>query len=371
MLIAVALVLLQLSANHSTEHMSSELKTLEQDLQSELFHHAEIIKGIAGIALQNPEIVSALKRKDRPALLHLSQKLMERFKLKQGETHLYFHDVQRHNLVRLCHPDQWGDLITRVPAIEAEESGEVAWGVVLGDCGSLSLHVVAPVFSEQRLVGYLEIGENIDRYAHHLQQLFGVEGYFLVDKQRTNRATYEAKQRAEGKISKWDQLPEQLVISWGDDELQPPLLQWMREHPPHSVQHAENFKMTGRHYHIAAMPITDAGGDHVAEAIILHDMTEHWASTYRLMMLIIAGIVIVGILLLALLYWFLLRVERQMAQEQQQSKDQLDELLEFQKLTVGRELRMEEVEVQNLALKQQVEHLESRAEDTDGVEIKR
>jgi hypothetical protein len=145
MLIAVAFVLLQLSANHSTDHMRAELKTLGQDLQSELFHHSEIIKGIAGIALQNPEVVQALKRGDRPALLRLGKRLMERFKLKQGEAHLYFHDAQRRNLLRLCQPERWGDIVTRTPAIEAEKSGEMAWGVVLGDCGTLSLSVVARV----------------------------------------------------------------------------------------------------------------------------------------------------------------------------------------------------------------------------------
>jgi hypothetical protein len=56
--------------------------------------------------------------------------------------------------------------------------------------------------------------------------------------------------------------------------------------------------------------------------------------------------------------------------QKQKLKEQLDELLEFQRLTVGRELRMEEVEAQNLALEQRVEQLESRADDADGTETK-
>ncbi len=54
-------------------------------------------------------------------------------------------------------------------------------------------------------------------------------------------------------------------------------------------------------------------------------------------------------------------ISEQIAQ-QYKLKEQLNELLEFQKLTVGRELRMEEVETQNLALQQRIERLESGAD---------
>lgn len=332
MMIAVAVVLLQLSANHSEMHMSSELNTLKQDIQSELFHHSEIIKGVADSIRQKAAIIQPLAEGDRLELLHQARALQTTLEQKHGITHFYFHDVQRRNLIRLCHPDRWGDLVSRAPLIEAEKSGEMAWGLGLGDCGVLSLSIVAPVYSEQQLVGYLEIGENIDRYTRHLQQLYSVESLILVEKSRAERSAYERKQEAQGRAAQWDLLPEQLITFWGRDELPTPLLQWLRERVPYADKQAHRLKMEEKHYHIAAIPLTDAANNKLAEAIIMNDVSEHWSNTVKLTMIILGGIVVIGALLMILLYWFLLRVERQIEREQHALVESESNLAEAQQI---------------------------------------
>ncbi|HEU0282770.1 MAG TPA: hypothetical protein VFQ99_03230 [Gallionella sp.] len=58
--------------------------------------------------------------------------------------------------------------------------------------------------------------------------------------------------------------------------------------------------------------------------------------------------------LMALGVYLIREVFEERAQAQQKMQQQLDELLRFQKLTVGRELRMKELMEENAALRQQI-----------------
>lgn len=65
-------------------------------------------------------------------------------------------------------------------------------------------------------------------------------------------------------------------------------------------------------------------------------------------------IVTFSVLLLVAGIYLIRKIFVERTQAQQKQEDRLDELLRFQKLTVGRELRMQELVKENTALRQQI-----------------
>jgi len=329
----VALVAIYtLSTIHSNNYLDAELEIIEHNFQSEFFHHSIILTDIAERVLQNPTIVKALANRDRQALLNLSRKLVQTFKNKNGITHVYFHDANRRNLTSLCSPEKWGDLLTRSTLMNTQKSDEIESGIALGDCGNLSLRVAAPVFDNNKLIGFLEIGENISRYTKHIQKLFNIKSFILIEKQRVIRAAYESKQAGNDKISQWDILPEQLIIFSERGELPPVVLQWMKNRTPFSKQHAHKLKILDKIFHVSSIPIKGSNGTALAEVIILNDMTEYWSSTYELMLLMFIGIIVVAILLFVMLNGFLIRLQKKMESEQKALVESEANLTEAQQI---------------------------------------
>ena len=88
--------------------------------------------------------------------------LFESLHREHALTHLYFFDKNRVCLLRVHKPEKHGDLINRFTAIEAERTGKTASGIELGPLGTFTLRVVQPVFEGQTLLGYVELGKEIE-----------------------------------------------------------------------------------------------------------------------------------------------------------------------------------------------------------------
>ncbi|MDO8960442.1 MAG: cache domain-containing protein, partial [Rhodocyclaceae bacterium] len=125
----------------------------------------------------------AMLAKDRNALLQQSLPIFQKLRQEYGITHFYFHAPKRDNFLRVHQPDRFGDTINRFTAMQAEATGKPAAGLELGPLGTFTLRVVFPWYEGKRLIGYVELGEEIEHILKQINMLAGIDLYLSIKKQ--------------------------------------------------------------------------------------------------------------------------------------------------------------------------------------------
>ena len=82
-------------------------------------------------------------------------------------------------LLRVHQPGQFGDRLKRATYLQAAASGAVASGLEMGR-NFFSLRCVMPVFSRGRLIGYLELGEEIGHIFEQMKEITGNDVSLLL-----------------------------------------------------------------------------------------------------------------------------------------------------------------------------------------------
>ncbi len=282
--------------------------------------------------LENREMLSAMHEKDRARLLAVMQPIFEQLRSQHHITHLYFHDNQRKNFLRLHKPEQYGDTIDRFSVLQAEKSGERASGAELGVMGSLTVRVVMPLWDGDTQIGYIELGEEIERKARELASMFRVNLILLISKDFLNREGWESGMRMMHRTANWDQF-ERSVVSL----VAPPggfpvdkLSTFMLPHLP-NTDFITELEINDRLYQAAFIPVRDAQKRHIGSLLVLKDFTSRAYGVHNTVFFISTVAFVIGLTLLVMFYFILDQAEKQLARRQQKIIAATQAKLEIQK----------------------------------------
>jgi hypothetical protein len=187
-------------------------------------------------------------------------------------------------LLRVDKPELSGDLLNRFSLIEAERTGKTASGIESGVVGVLTLRVVRPVFDAETLVGYVELGKEIDGIFRNLRVWSGTELAVLLRKETLNRETCEASMCLRGREADWDRLSHSVVI-WTSQGRLPDAFAPLADHASesghaHGVTDRE-IASDGKDWRVMCSPLQDASGKEVGDLLITSDITAEKAAFAR------------------------------------------------------------------------------------------
>jgi hypothetical protein len=168
------------------------------------------------LAAAEPAIVAAFAARDRAKLAELTKPRFDRLKAELGITHWYFYEPEPARTVffRAHEPERFGQVNTRATLTRAIETKEIGHGKELGKV-AFALRVVKPLRSDGKIIGYVEMGEEIEHFLTHIKEQTGDDYGVLVDKAKIDRAAL-ATARCE---DRWDERPDVVLIDstmWND-----------------------------------------------------------------------------------------------------------------------------------------------------------
>ncbi len=229
-------------------------------------------------------------------------------------THFYFVDAKRVCLQRLHNPKLSGDRIDRFTMLDAERTGRIASGIETGLLGVFTLRAVQPVFFENKLVGYVELGKGIEKIFSEMHARLGVQLAVAVHKEFLNKKEWEASRHSNMRLPDWNTLPESVVV-YSSLSADNNLLDW-RKHANHLFAHGLNgseIKISGINWIASVTPITDAAGRHAADLLIMRDISNDEASFFSLIITSVSVAVVIMVLLIGLIYVLISRADRQIS----------------------------------------------------------
>ncbi len=316
--------------NNSNNRIQANINSTVNQIDFAIEYQAQGLASLFKLILADPELPNALKTQNRELLYEKWNLTFEKLRKDNNITHFYFFDSSRVCFLRVHKPEKSGDIINRYTAIEAERTGSLTKGIELGPLGTFTLRVVQPVFHEEELLGYVELGKEIEDI------LDGIKNPVIltINKEFLDRKLWEDGMRHLGRDSNWEKFNDSVSIYPNESEL-PISFDYIEKTISRNNELEKNsvdeYFIDGETWEIISNPLLDVSGQEVGSLFIISNITEE-KSDYYMMMIFGGGIT--GVLLLSLigLMFFILYKTERVIKKQQTA---LRESEEFQSATLG------------------------------------
>jgi diguanylate cyclase (GGDEF)-like protein/PAS domain S-box-containing protein len=304
--------------DHKDTAVLQEAQAMQSHFQLSLDIKAEVMAASLQFIAQNEELVDALRSGDRQRLLELAGPIYERLHRDHNITHFYFHNSHRINLLRVHKPQQYGDIIDRFTALGAEHTATLFSGIELGPLGTFTLRSVLPITQDEQLLGYIELGQEIDNLIQQLHRMSQIELLMFVDKRFLVQSEWESGMRMLKRPFSWDLFPRAVLLSQSLQEVSfEPLSHMSDAFAPYNASNTisiyQDITLQGHQYWAAVIPVRDAGRRPVATLVMLRDMTETIALSKKYLVQFTAIFAAIGSTILVLIYYILGRTEKELA----------------------------------------------------------
>jgi len=328
----------------SIEAHSSELKQHVWVAYAEsLKEAASLLGSLTGFVENNSLIQQAWADRDRQALFAAAWPVYQQISREGRVSHFHFFTPDRTNFLRVHSPQRYGDRIDRHTLDEAFTTQDLAWGVELGESGQFVLRVVKPWLVDGELVGYIELGENIEHLTRRVKRTTGADLVVVIDKRYLEYKAWSEMQEQLGSRMDWNQFPDKLIIDKTFAELPKQLLQQIgrgiEENTSVTISDEEQI------YDASVLPAVDARKQLLGNIWILLNITTQQRDLKTLTTVFVFSSIVLAGLVIILFYAYLQRIQSKLSKAYAKlrheigERKQVQQQLESYSYTIAHDLR--------------------------------
>lgn len=333
---------------HETQSLFNELLTIK----------FEGMLSTAEQIVNDPALQQGMLHQDRARLLVQATTYYRKMVGAEGITRFYFHTPDGHNLLRLHRPQQYGDLPTGNTLQRVMETKSPAHGLELASTGALTLCMVIPWYSENRLIGFIELGTEIDDVVRKLAAISHTDYLIALDKTLLDRKNWESVNTGIGHTANWELLPDKVISGHSLVRIPNDLLAILSR-PSTGANDAEDWKnvrLDSTSFAARRFPLVETGGRTIGEFVLLHDTTRMSQDFYNF----VFKVVILGLGLCLVLFAFAWRILGQVTSKLQTAQKKLaDEVDNVHKAN----LQLEQEVVERKRVEAELTHLNDHLEE--------
>lgn len=282
---ATGLILLQ--KNNLNQSSQEILGQSFSELSTILAEQSSGLTALMRVIVRDDVLQLGLKRQDRQLLYQGYERLFTQLRENHKITHFYVHRADRINLLRIHKPEKYGDLIDRFTALEAERTGSIASGIELGPLGTFTLRVVMPVMENNQLLGYIELGKEIEDALATIHGKYGTECFVTIWKDFLKRDEWEQGMRMLGRNPDWSRYKNKVIIYHSPEKcigICDKLIEAADLQYDALVDETSN----GKTWQGIKHQLRDASGTVVGDLLLSHDITQQ-KKFFTFLLIIVAG----------------------------------------------------------------------------------
>jgi len=287
-----------LQKQHIKKQSFKVFKNVSTILSQSITNDIENFVGLIELLKKDSKIIKTFKEKKRDELFLYLYQTYSDFNERYNITHFYFHNIDKTNFLRIHDRDKHSDFIDRVTLLKASQTFGYSSGVEFGIYHNLTLRVVSALFYEEELIGYIELGKEIDNVTHKLSKSLNSEIIFTIDKKMISKDKLEFWTKDSSKHRYYKELDDFYVIDTSLKYISPKLQKVLNSSNNISNIEVENGNST---YHIHSSPFKDIRGKEVGKLYVLLDTSNEFKF---LMSLIIQMSLIVGVIIIAMIFYY-------------------------------------------------------------------
>ncbi|MGN7614387.1 cache domain-containing protein, partial [Magnetococcales bacterium HHB-1] len=293
--------------------MADTINGVEETFQRIISKDVALMQATISTIKKNDAIREAFLNRDREKLQALSLNLFLELKAQHRITHFYFHLPDKVNFLRVHHPPRHGDLIHRHTIRLSLKHNKVSAGLEFGPLGTFTLRTVVPWKVRGQLIGFIELGEEIDHVITAIKQHYHLDLYAFVPKTNLERKGWETGMAMLGRKAQWDDFSLVVMINKTTEAL-PQLLRQMIENGEITSRRKvqRNLAINDLYINLATLPILDVIGKKQATLMMLKNVTDARQNSQQLVFLVVVGGMAGGVGLMFMFWYLLDRLEQQL-----------------------------------------------------------
>lgn len=311
---AIVVAFIFLLYQHERKMFQNSVAKIQASAQSfytsSIAHDTSALLAISNTMQKIPQLESAFERADKKRLMKVSMPILAKLNGLYDVTHLYYILPNKKVLLRVHQPVRDGDVINRMTMNNSVDSGATSQGVELGPLGTLTLRVVQPWYqaSTKQLIGYLELGVEIDGVLRQMRHFFQSKVFVIIDKHHLSQGSWESGMHRLGEHNSWNRFPDFVLASGFNQKLPDIVAKCIASNAQAGECHSYSLSDHKLSYEIVSIPIKDASGHSIAKALILVDLSYNVRSVWRVVYIASSLAFIFYFLMLAFGYWMLGRI---------------------------------------------------------------
>ena len=221
------------------------------------------------VLVLHPGLQEAFQARDRDRLQAVALPIHQALKKEHGIGHWNFVDAEsRRMFLRVHLPAKRDDLVERPSLLKAMERRETSAGKELGK-SAFALRVGKPMYADGRLVGYLELGEEIEHFLGRMKEQTGNDFGMFMTKRLVDSSEW-ARTRG-GARNGWDDFPDVLLVNSTTGD--PMVDQAAVTGVPPGGRTLDEESRAGSVYARAVFPVRDSSGSVVGGLVVRHDIS--------------------------------------------------------------------------------------------------
>lgn len=300
--------------------MENNLDTVSLDgvkTAKEIFYNLQandekMLSSTMDVFFTNNEFKEVYLKNNREELYDYGQPIFKQLKEQFGITHFYFHLPNGTNFVRLHNSNKYSDLITRKTFKKSVDSVGFGSGLELGKT-AFALRVVHPYYDGESLIGYVELGEEIDHFLKEMKYQTGNDYGIFIKKEYINHDDWKSTRQVKGLEDNYNDLEKYVVI----DTTRKGISEFAASDEDRlsniadSGEIFQSFKTGSSSFVTGGFPLYDAGGDVAGTVVVVMDVTsfENTANENAMFVLIVAIIsaILISLIVVLLVNLYILK----------------------------------------------------------------
>jgi signal transduction histidine kinase len=285
----VAILLLVARVEHGQEQAVEAEALVKALLKQRMEQQVNAMGTFTYVLMRDPKIQAAFLARDSQALLALTRDLLDAARTRHAISRLYFILPDRTVLLRSSEPAQSGDRTGRFVQLAAERTGKPASGNEEGPQGAYTQDLATPWRVDGKLIGYIELGTELEDLLRGMGKDMNGEVLILLDKHFLDEAGWTAHQRSKSHPVAWNEFRDVVVVGRPvvgipqgvRDYLQRPRAVGAPQEPFETLSE-------GRTIQVLEHPLPDATGQPVGSLLAMTDLS----SVTRMWHISITGVVL-------------------------------------------------------------------------------
>ncbi|MBF0540751.1 MAG: PAS domain S-box protein [Nitrospirae bacterium] len=286
------------------QDISNKLHFSEHILKEDIEKDAKTLLGLLEFIVKDPKLETALINKDYDSLKRIGEPIFKILQSKYDLSHFTLIDPEHIVLIRYHNIKYFNDKINRYTIQQAEKTHKIFYGLELGLLGTFTLRVIVPWYVKDKLIGYIEIGEDINHVFHRIEETLEVKSYVLIKKNFLNQTYWKSGMKMLGYSSNWDIFPDYVIESSSAANVPQSLIRMFsnnsyKRQTTYLLESSKDDK-----HNIGWFPLIDASGKEVGIMII----SDQYTKRFREDITIFSLFVMICLFIVMLLVWFFYRV---------------------------------------------------------------
>lgn len=143
---------------------------------------ASMLESFLKLIQEKNDLQKLFINSNKKQLFENSQTVYEFLNKNNNITHFYFIKPDGKVLLRVHDYKRDADIIKRYTFLKAKETQSIFYGIEFGLKKNYTLRVVSPWVVNGELIGYIELGKEIDKISETISNELGMEIFYAVDK---------------------------------------------------------------------------------------------------------------------------------------------------------------------------------------------